>query len=90
MGKRSQVTTFEINKKWSDAFLVEIKSILGMHLIGQAPTVEDVSRNTDLITLTMLPVRISCRVRRPGYFEKYGDEFTIRSDVKMEKLNSQR
>jgi hypothetical protein len=74
------MSIWEENKCWSDQYLDEIKPILGAHLIGEAPEAEDRHRNTDLIVLRMDPVRIACRVRRPGY-EKYGDEFTIRSCV---------
>jgi len=68
-------------KKWSDAYLPEIKTILGLYLIGEATQEEDATHNTDLVVVTMAAVRIACRVRRPGYAEKYGDEFTIRSQL---------
>jgi len=68
-------------KKWSDRFLPEIKSHLGMTLIGEPPIEEDQERNTDLIVLKMEPVRIGCRVRRNEYYEKYRNEFTIRSKL---------
>jgi len=67
------------DKKWSDIFIPEIKGILGLHLIGEPPLEEDQERNTDLIVLKMDAVRIGCRVRRPEYIEKYGNEFTIRA-----------
>ena len=56
------------DKRWSDHFLPEIKSILGLHLIGEPPIEEDQERNT------------ACRVRRNHYLLRYGDEFTIRSN----------
>jgi len=67
------------DKKWSDKFLVEIKRILGEHLISCAPVEEDTDHNTDLIVLKLDAVRIACRIRRFSYFEKYPNEFTIRS-----------
>lgn len=67
------------DKKWSDKFLPEIKAILGQQFIGAAPYEEDTERNTDLIVLKLEPIRIACRLRRKEYFEKWPDEFTIRS-----------
>lgn len=78
MGERSKMT-WEADKRWSDKFLSEIKSILGLHLIGEPPKEEDAEHNTDLIVLTMAPVRIGCRVRKHEYVARYGDEFTIRA-----------
>lgn len=70
---------WQYDKKWSDIFMPEIKSILGLHLIGEPPTEEDQERNTDLIVLKMEAVRIGCRIRRPEYLDKYADEFTLRA-----------
>lgn len=76
--------SWKTDKKWSDKFLPEIKQILGLHLIGEPPIEEDQERNTDLIVLKMDAIRIGCRVRRhtglngQPYFDKYGDEFTVR------------
>jgi hypothetical protein len=67
------------DKAWSDRFLVEIKRILGEHLIGAAPQEEDAERNTDLIVLRMDAVRIACRIRHYQYLMKYGEGFTIRT-----------
>lgn len=66
------------DKRWSDRFLPEIKSVLGVHLIGEPPEKEDCERNTDLMVLKMDAVRIACRIRRHDYFEKYPEEITIR------------
>lgn len=73
------VNNWQGDKRWSDRFLPEIKSIIGAHLIGEPPMEEDAERNTDLMVLKMDAVRIACRVRRPGYRAAYGNEFTIRS-----------
>jgi hypothetical protein len=67
------------DKKWSDKFLPEIKSILGVHLIAEPPSEEDAERNTDLMVLKLEPIRIGCRIRKHEYAKKYGNEFTIRS-----------
>jgi len=70
---------WEEDKKWSDIFLPEIKSILGRHLISEPPIEEDQERNTDLMVLKMDAVRIGCRMRRIENL-KYEDEFTIRAE----------
>lgn len=67
------------DKRWSDAFLPEIKQILGLWLIGEAPVEEDAERNTDLIVLRMEAVRIACRVRNHKYVARFSDEFTLRA-----------
>ena len=70
---------WKTDKRWSDKFLPEIKSILGLHLIGEPPIEEDAERNTDLMVLRMEAVRIGCRIRRNQYLKRYGDGFTIRA-----------
>ena len=67
------------DKKWSDAFLPEIKKILGLYLIGEPPIEEDQQRNTDLMVLNMSAVRVGCRIRKHSYLASYADEFTIRA-----------
>ena len=67
------------DKRWSDQFNPEIKRICGENLIAVAPEEEDCRHNTDLMVLQMKPMRIACRVRRYGYFEKYPYEITLRA-----------
>lgn len=60
----------------------EIKQILGLYLIGEAPIEQDQTRNTDLIVLKLDAVRVACRIRRAeDYLGKYNyaNEFTIRT-----------
>jgi len=71
------MTHWREDKHWSDRFLPEIKAIVGRYLLMAAPEIEDIERNSDLITLQMNTVRVACRIRRPEYIQ-YGDEFTIR------------
>lgn len=68
---------------WQRHLIPHAKQILANYLIGEAPDVEDMHRNTDLIVLTMNPVRVACRFRRNHYLtgprgSQYADEFTIR------------
>jgi hypothetical protein len=78
--RRLSMADWKDDKKWSDRFLVEIKRILGEHLISEPPIEEDMQHNTDLIVLRLNAVRIACRIRTYGYFEEYPHDITIRSD----------
>mgnify|MGYP001558605821 CR=1 FL=1 len=71
---------WQSDKRWANRFLVEIKGILGIYLIGEAPVEEDAERNSDLMVLTLAPVRVACRVRKYSYYlnPEYRDQFTIR------------
>ena len=75
------MSNWKEQKEWSDRFLPEIKGILGQTFIGAAPPEEDMEHNTDLMVYRMEPLRIACRIRKEGYFGKYGHEFTIRASV---------
>ena len=78
---------WQADKRWSDVFLPEIKSVIGSYLICEAPVEEDQERNSDLMVLKLDSVRIACRIRRANWVSKSG-EFTIRegrpSGVKTE------
>jgi hypothetical protein len=73
------MSAWKTDKKWSDKYLVDIKRILGEHLIGEPPKEEDAERNTDLMVLRMDAVRIGCRIRKYCYYPSYNGEFTIRA-----------
>jgi hypothetical protein len=79
MQERAQ--TYAENRNWSDQFIPQIRQIIGPHLLEPAALDLDCKQNTDLIVLTARDMRIACRVRKPGYFEKYMHDFTIRSGV---------
>lgn len=68
-----------IDKKWSDKFIIEIKRILGEHLISEAPFEEDIHHNTDLMVLKLDAIRIACRIRNNYYLKFYPNDITIRS-----------
>lgn len=80
--------SWQQDKAATDVYLNQIKSILGLHLIGEPPIEEDRERNTDLIVLKMEAVRVGCRIRNALYAKRYPQEFTIRegrpSGVKTE------
>jgi hypothetical protein len=66
------------DREWSDRYLPTIRRIVGPHLLEPAPLEEDNLHATDLIMLKARDKRIACRVRRPGFVERFGFEFTIR------------
>jgi len=72
---------WEINKKWSDKFLIEIKRIIGEYFISEPLVEEDMNHNTDLTILRLDPIRIACRVRALDYYNRYPNDFTIRSGL---------
>jgi hypothetical protein len=75
-----EMKQWEIDKRWSDKFILEIKKILGERFIGESSKEEDQMRNTDLIVLKLEPLRFACRIRKYAYFEKYPDDITIRTN----------
>lgn len=70
--------SFGVDKRRVDCFEPEIKRILGGVFIGTADLERDRTQATDLLVLSVRPVTIACRVRTAGYWERFGDEFTIR------------
>lgn len=79
--KNCRSLTWSTRKRWSDQFLNEIKSILGVIFIGEI-TKEDQENNTDLVVLELGVVRVACRIRQYRYWQEYADEFTIRARVR--------
>ena len=71
---------YEEDKRQSDLYVPEIKSILGRYLVGVATTEQDQHEATDLIVLKVRQLRVACRVRNEKYLAKYGKQFTIRSE----------
>lgn len=78
---------------WQRNYLPAMKRIIGENLVGEAPSLDDQERNTDLIVLRLEAVRIACRVRRYEQI-RYASEFTIRAsrpsgaDTELAKLIS--
>lgn len=70
---------WESDKLWSDAYLPQIRQIVGPLLLEPAPIEMDQQEATDLKILKARDMRIACRVRRPGYANTYPWEFTIRA-----------
>jgi hypothetical protein len=71
---------FRSDKIWSDQFTPIVKQIVGPHLLCVSSLEEDTQQATDLKILTCGRMHIAARIREYKYIEKYGFEFTIRSD----------
>jgi len=67
------------NFDYGRQFLPTIKNILGPIVFEEAPPEMDMREATDLVVLKARDMRVGCRVRRPHYWDKYGWQFTIRS-----------
>lgn len=70
--------TYSTDRRWSDRFIPAIQRIVGPYLLCESPFEIDAKQAADLITLKARDLTIACRVRRPGYIEKYGWQFTVR------------
>lgn len=66
-------TSFEISKRWNPI----IRSIIGPYLLRDSTEFEDCNESTDSIVLKSDGIRVACRVREPGYVERYGWEITF-------------
>jgi hypothetical protein len=69
----------------SDKFLPQIIQIVGPYLLEPSTLEADTKEATDLMILRARDLRIGARVRRPGAFEAYGNQFTIRSKRERNK-----
>jgi hypothetical protein len=68
-----------VDRTFADRFLPEIQRIIGPYLLTPSTVEQDRHEATDLTVLIARDVRIACRVRRPGYADRYPGQFTVRS-----------
>lgn len=71
--------SYQIDRKWSDKFIPEIRRIVGPHLLQESSFETDATQAADLVVLKARDMTIAARVRRHGYSERYPFEFTVRS-----------
>ena len=69
-------------RKWSDQYLEKIKIIVGPYMLETADFVMDTTMATDLVLVNHGKLNLACRVRTPGYYEKYPFDVTVRARVK--------
>lgn len=72
------MSLYQVDRSWSDRYIPTIKRLVGPYLLEEAPFEVDTKQATDLIVMKGKDLMIAARVRRPGYYEKYGNQFTIR------------
>lgn len=70
---------FADDQAWETVWRPRARMIVGYHAVAPATDVLDRQQATDLFMLKAANYMIACRVRRPKYFPRYGDQFTIRS-----------
>lgn len=70
---------YSSDRAYSDLFIPAIQQIVGPYLIVPADLKADIYQATDMTILTARDITVACRIRRPGYLDSYGWEFTIRS-----------
>ncbi len=73
------MTAYTEDREWSDRFIPTIRQIVGPLLLVESPLEVDRQQATDLIVFKARDMMIAARVRRPGFSERYGRQFTIRS-----------
>lgn len=79
-GVKKLMGDYANDRHWSDRFLPTLQQLIGPLLLVPAAELEDRQHATDLTILTVRDMRIACRVRRPGYAQRYPRQFTIRSN----------
>lgn len=69
------------DRAYGERFIPLVQKIVGPNLLSPSPFEVDTKRATDLIVLRAEAVEIGVRIRRlsGGYFEKWPNDFTIRS-----------
>lgn len=66
------------DRSWSDGYIDQIKQIVGPMLLEPSSLKTDRFEATDLVVFIARDMRIAARLRRPGYFDRWPTEFTIR------------
>lgn len=78
MNLANSMNEYEVNRQWSDKYTPTIIRLTGWQLLKPAPPDVDMKQATDLIILTAHDLKIACRIRRPGFAERYPNQFTLR------------
>jgi len=67
---------YNVNRDFSDKFVLEVKRILGEQFLIEAPLIEDLKENTDIRSFVMWPIRYGFRVRRHSDIH-FNKDFTL-------------
>lgn len=69
------------NRAWSDRFIPRMRELIGPHLLAPSSLDQDTKQAVDLVVLRGRDMSVACRVRRPGFADKYPRQFTLRSKL---------
>lgn len=69
---------FADDYEWSERFIPTMKRLVGPYLLTKSTIEQDTKEATDLVVLCAHNLRIACRVRMPGFYAKWPDDFTVR------------
>lgn len=72
------MSSYALDRCWSDHFIPAIKQIVGPLLVVPATFELDTQEATDLIVLTARDLKIAVRIRRHQYVQDYANDFTFR------------
>ncbi len=70
---------YRSDRSFADRFIPEMKRIIGPYLLCEASFEVDTQCASDLVVLKARDMNIACRIRRPGYLERYPWDFTLRA-----------
>jgi hypothetical protein len=73
------VASYTNDRAFSDRYLYELRTIIGPYLLAPSSLEQDTKEAADLVVLRGRDMTVACRLRRPGYAEKYPRQFTMRS-----------
>lgn len=70
-------TTFEGSFAWSRQWNPLLKILIGPHILREGNEIEDQNLATDMTLLKAGEIVVACRVRSPGYAQRYGNQVTV-------------
>ena len=73
------MASYQTDREISDRFIAQIKHFVGPLLLEPASLELDAKEATDLIVLRARDMRIAARIRRNGFYDNFGSQFTIRA-----------
>ncbi|MCP3898610.1 MAG: hypothetical protein GY707_02625 [Desulfobacteraceae bacterium] len=76
------MNNYQKQREWSDKYLGQIKNIVGPLMLEESSFEIDTQQATDLVMVKGKNKDIACRVRKPGYFNNFKYEFTVRKKNK--------
>lgn len=71
--------SYVTDRDWADRYLPVIRCIVGPHLLVPSTLEVDTKEAADLVVLRARDMTVACRVRRPGYSDRYPWQFTLRA-----------